>query len=177
MVLQNSQRELQAPGPSKIECYDLYQSAQMEPQSIARRRKIKEGTVLGYIAECGAMGMPVDWSRLCTDAKLGPAGSEYITADEILQAVQTCKEELQLKPLNLIVETTKVRNALMRIQAAASKIQIQERLLQGSGFTHAQIKIVLAMMIQGISPNQWNSLIPRPQDSREVSAEFEKPPF
>eukprot|EP00803_Ostreobium_quekettii_P005041 evm.model.scf_116.3 EVM.evm.TU.scf_116.3 scf_116:16289-16774(-) len=141
-----------------LECFDLYHSARMSAPDIAKRRRIKESTVLGYIGECGAAGMPVEWGRLCVDARLGPDSSAMMTPDDVSRAVDGCREGGK-QVQNLMGETRRVRMVMAQDPLTSTKLQGQENVMKGSGVTHAQIKIVLAMMIQGHGPQQWNEWI------------------
>ncbi|CAD7701734.1 unnamed protein product [Ostreobium quekettii] len=166
--LATQEASLPSLGPNKLDCYDLYQNNRAEVVQIAQRKGIKEATVIGYVADCGAAGYPLDWSSLCRDAYLGPRECVIaVTADAIMEAAEECLSKGSETLESLQASLSKVREVL-RQGPSGPMVEAQEDALLGSGFTYAQIRIVLAMMQLGISPDEWNHFIPHPQAGDQV---------
>lgn len=146
-------------GPSKARCYELFANG-MTPVKIAEERNIKETTVLGYLAEVAACGQPMQWRRLCSEAKLAPAGSIFMSVDDVDACIREVVEDVATVGFGVFNSSTigKVRYRLQN--SVEGKFKAQEGL--GSGYAYSQIRIVLAMKLVGLNPNDWNGFLVEP---------------
>ncbi|GMH33502.1 hypothetical protein BSKO_01336 [Bryopsis sp. KO-2023] len=169
-ILEKSQRDADGEGntnalpvtKSKAQCHNLYTKHNMSAKDVAQQRNIKETTVIGYLAEVAVAGLTVDWARLCKEAEIGPVGSVFMTADEIHAGIMEVVGDVGA------VDTGTFKNATIgkirgRVQGKSRvKFNIQEELKPG--FIYAQIKVVLAMLLSGIGPKDWNAFLLPPDE-------------
>ena len=146
------------PGPSKLKCHELFNCIGMSTHQVAQNISIKRTTIIIYLAECAAVGFPMRWDELCGNSRPGATGSLYFTADEIMKAITTCKNEGH-ELTSLVINMNRVRAELLET-SSNQKVLAQES-VQSAGFIiYAQIKTSVAMMTQNIQPQEWNEFIP-----------------
>lgn len=146
-------------GPSKARCYELFTSG-VSAANIAKERNIKETTVLGYLAEVAATGQPIQWTNLCSEAKLGPAGSIFMSVDDVNACIDEVVEDITVLGFSGFNSST-IGKVRYRLQSSVEgKFKAQEGL--GSGYTYSQIRIVLAMKLLGLKPTDWNAFLVEP---------------
>lgn len=146
--------------PSKLTCHDLFSKHNMTAAKIAQERNIKEATVLGYLAEVGATGMNMDWVRLCTEAHLAPKGSMFISADDVNACIM--EADLVIPDLGL----SSFSNETIGTIRGKLQSNVREKFLSQEsvhpGLAYSQIRIVISMIIAGLTSKDWNEFLLEP---------------
>ncbi|CAL5227476.1 g10453 [Coccomyxa viridis] len=128
-------------------------------------------TVMANIIDSIAAGAQADIPQLASDFQMGPANSPWMTADEIAEATQAAiaanlGPDGQPATIHSIY-LRHIREALSRHPTAGAKQASQEQLSpEAESLTYNQIKLVKALMQQGIS---WNDLIVNPPGPARVA--------
>lgn len=145
-------------------------------EEIMNDRKIKESTVLSYLATCAYYGAEIDFEFLARKCLLGPINSDRMDINSVHSAIIAVLKSENIENLgDLPVQPV---HALLRGEQGGKWFHLQEKTI--SSVTYSQIATVMAMMARGLGPEDWNTfkvaeLLSPGQSSSKPAQEV--PPF
>ncbi|KAK9823432.1 hypothetical protein WJX72_002715 [[Myrmecia] bisecta] len=152
-------RDKYAPSAIALASYNMYHNEGRSIAETAAATARRLGTVTEHIVTSVMAGMPIEVARLAAELQMGPAGSEFISADDVDTAIEAHLADVAREagpPADLYdLRLKPIRQQLDGSPQTVAKLQRQ--LDRGNGYLdYAQIKFVLAMKKYGYD---WGTLI------------------
>eukprot|EP00884_Botryococcus_braunii_P018843 jgi/Botrbrau1/5642/Bobra.55_1s0030.1 len=151
------------PRGSTYTTYNMFQEQELPLEQVMAVRGFKRSTLIEHLIKEAEKGAPLDWGRLASGLQLGPAGSPWMTANEINTVVEGVLDGLaagsptQSWPPLESLQLRKLREALAGHPTAGPKMTSQEQLSpEDKGLTYSQLRLVLAMKKMGVD---WDTVV------------------